>query len=298
MFQTTFPIRPLVLLFALTLLADKYALANEPLSSEQRTQCEQLLLDSLNEQGEWSSVHAAEYLIRLDKRRPVLAAFQPQTENASAPFRIGVWRVLAQAEATLDKQREAIEKIRHVLLDKHATDRLHALESLAKLNEPINSPAELQVVQQMSAANDPGCSFALWRMFQQRPSAQLLQKLTQQLHSPDAVARLRAGFVLSQLDELPAKFHLLAQQTLAKEPIDSAAYPYIASACGNATLKKLLASQDPNHQALAIRELARRSQSIDLDLTQALSAENPLALRQAAAFALLARDTNTSNMQP
>lgn len=279
-----------LLAISVTFLANKKLAAEQPLAPEIRSQCEQVLINSLAASGEWSSVHAAEYLIRLDMASQVLDTFRRQADNATPPFRIGVWRVLAQAEPSQEARHAYVEKIRTVLLDEQATDRLHALESLAKLGVAIQSPAELKVVQQMSVPDDPGCSFALWRLYQQRRTSPIIDRIVQQLDSGDVVARLRAGFVLSQLNDLPEKVRSMTAQALKDEPTNSAAYPYVASACGTAELRKLRTSQDPSHQALAIRELAMRSPEIDSSPPTPLNEGNPLALRQAAAFALLVRD--------
>ncbi|PQO38141.1 hypothetical protein [Blastopirellula marina] len=286
-----------LLAISLTFLTNVKLAAEQPFTPEIRAQCEQVLMNSLAARGEWSSVHAAEYLIRLDMTSQVLDTFRQQAENATPPFRIGVWRVLAQADPSQEARHAYVEKIRTVLLDDQATDRLHALESLAKLGIAIQSPAELKVVQRMSVPDDPGGSFALWRLYQQRPTSPIIDRLVQQLHSEDDVARLRAGFVLSQLKSLPEKARTSAAQALSEEPTDSAAYPYVASACGTAELRKLRTSQDPSHQALAIRELATRSPEIDRSLPTALNESNPLALRQAAAFAILWRDRDSTRIQ-
>ncbi len=290
--NTPFYFQLLLVAVFLTLLKNEVRAEGTTLAPETRANCERILTDSLNAQGEWSSVHGAEYLIRLDMTKQVLAVFRPQSKTASPPFRIGVWRVLAQAEPSADARLAYEQKIRSVLLDEAATDRLHALESLAKLGAPIRSPRELKVVQQMTSSDFPGCSFALWRLYQQRASSPQLEGLVNQLRSPDVIARLRAGFVLSQLENLPATIHSAAIESLSSEPMNSAAYPYMASAAGSTMLQRLLNSEDSSQRALAIRELALRSEEIPLSLPEALENEKSLALRQSAAFALLFRESD------
>ena len=259
--------------------------------------CEQLLIESLSSKGEWTSVHAAEYLIRLGQPEKTLPTFRSQADTAAPPFRIGVWRVLAQAEPTEETRTSYVERIRSVLLNKDAPDRLHALETLAKLAVPIASDQELKVVKQMSAPEDPSCSFALWRLFQHDPSKDLLDALIVQLSLPDPIARLRAGFVLGQLPDTPNSVQSQAEKALAEEPNDSLAYPYVASAAGTEQLRKLLHSAAPDHQALALKELASRSQAIDFPFLEVVDSESPLSLRQAAAFAWL-KQHNTPSPVP
>lgn len=263
--------------------------AEDPLTSDTAARCEQILIESSKASGEWTSVHAAEYLIRLGMAEKTLDTFRAQADNASPPFRIGVWRVLAQAETPAEQREKYIERIRDVLLDEQAIDRLHALESLAKLEAPIESRSELAIVQEMSNPKDAGCSFALWRLHQQRPSVQQLDGLVKQLSSEDSIARLRAGFVLSQLDNVPDKVQTIVQTAMTDEPVDSVAYPYVASAGGSTSLHKLLKSKNPSDQTLAIRELTLRSEAFDFPLGDVLGETHPLSLRQAAAFALLKR---------
>ncbi|PQO42305.1 hypothetical protein [Blastopirellula marina] len=254
--------------------------------------CEQLLVESLSAQGEWTSVHAAEYLIHLNQPEQTVASFRPQADTAQPPFRIGVWRVLAQAEPSQETRTAYVERIRSVLLNKDATDRLHALETLAKLAVPIASDEELKIVQQMSEPEAPGCSFALWRLIQRDSSTESLAALADQLSSVDPVARLRAGFVLSQLGDLPMDVQSQVENAIHDEPQDSIAYPYVASAAGTEQIRKLLHSQDPNHQALALKELAARSITFDYPLPKVVDSESPLSLRQAAAFAWLKQNTS------
>lgn len=269
----------------------------EDTADEFEQTCVSVLVESLSARGEWTSVHAAEYLIRLEQSQKTLVAFRSQADTAEPPFRIGVWRVLAQAETSPETRTAYVERIRSVLLSKDATDRLHALETLAKLAAPIQSERELDIVKNMCAPNDPGCSFAHWRLIQHSSSTKSLHALVEQLRSSDSIARLRAGFVLSQLDDLPKDVRSQVRKAFEEEPQDSIAYPYLASAAGTKEIRKLLHSFNPNHQALALKEMAVRSQRLDFPFSEAVTSESPVSLRQAAAFAWLKQNTTLRPMR-
>ncbi|UUO07838.1 hypothetical protein M4951_05875 [Blastopirellula sp. J2-11] len=261
-------------------------------------QCQAILVESLTAQGEWSSVHAAEYLIHLDEKSPVLSAFLPQADCKTPQYRIGVWRVLAQAEETPDSQKLYVQRIRDVLLDLAAEDRLHALESLAKLNAPITSAAELQIVEQFADSPDySGRSFAIWRLLQKNSTLELVQSLLSELESSDQVRRLRAAFVLGQLNDLPQPIQAKLQSTFAKEPRDSIVFPYLAIAGGEDTLVRLATAENLAHRALALQELTRRRIEFEFDFASNPIDQSPLAYRQAAALALLAEQRKSGVQQ-
>src|SRR5690349_14176244 len=87
------------------------------LSGEQRSQLERILQHSLANRGSWISIHAAEALIELDQSDSVIKAFESQADTSEAPYRIGVWRVLARAQPTRERRDEYVRRIRGVLLD-------------------------------------------------------------------------------------------------------------------------------------------------------------------------------------
>ena len=63
----------------------------------------------------------------------IVELFQPEADTAPAPYRIGVWRVLARSSIG-EEQHRYVERIRAVLHDPQAPDCVSAAESLGKLN--------------------------------------------------------------------------------------------------------------------------------------------------------------------
>ena len=94
-----------------------------------------MLRTSLEHEQRWIKVHAAEALLSSSQPDGVAQAFEGElaAHDAEPEYRVGIWRVLAQA-ADGDRQREPwIRKIVAAFLDTDGPDRLHAAETLGKL---------------------------------------------------------------------------------------------------------------------------------------------------------------------
>ena len=168
------------------------------LSPAERARLVRVLTDASGRR-DFVGVHAAEAL--LDVGLPELArkAFEPQADLTQPAYRIGVWRVMARVETEKARRARYVERIRAVLLDEKATDRVHAVETLAKLNEPIVTDAERRAVETM--ANDPAAGpFALWRLVQAK-DASAMDRLTAALKGSDEIGRNRAAYALQWLRE-------------------------------------------------------------------------------------------------
>ena len=100
-----------------------------------RTQAVQVLRSTLETEQRWIKVHAAEALLSAGQPDGVVRAFEIEfaSHGTEPEYRIGIWRVLAQAAPT-DRQREPwITKIVAAFLNTGGPDRLHAAETLGKL---------------------------------------------------------------------------------------------------------------------------------------------------------------------
>lgn len=95
----------------------------------------EILRHNLETQSQWVKVHAAEYLLWLGHPQGVQETFieQQRLHGNESPYRIGIWRVLAQAATIHETKQTWIDKILEVYGDTAATDRVHAAETLAKL---------------------------------------------------------------------------------------------------------------------------------------------------------------------
>lgn len=93
------------------------------------------LNEVLKTQPEFIKVHAAEFLIWLGHRDEVRKEFLKENElHGDQPkYRIGIWRVLAQTETEEEKKKIWHDKVFNAFGDLNGPDRLHASETLAKL---------------------------------------------------------------------------------------------------------------------------------------------------------------------
>ncbi|HMR18569.1 MAG TPA: hypothetical protein PKA53_04655 [Sphingobacterium sp.] len=94
------------------------------------------LRNLLHSENEWVKVHVAEFLLWenqcVDEVREVFLKEEQQFGH-TPKYRIGIWRVLAQAAADEKDQQYWEDKIITAYNDIEGEDRLHAIETLAKL---------------------------------------------------------------------------------------------------------------------------------------------------------------------
>ena len=90
---------------------------------------------ALDREHRFVKVHAAEYLLSLGYAQGVKEAFtkELQKHGDELQYRVGIWRVLARCDTHGPEQSEWTGKIREVLRNPSAPDRVHAAETLAKL---------------------------------------------------------------------------------------------------------------------------------------------------------------------
>jgi hypothetical protein len=120
--------------------------AREPTPSEAALAWK-VLRDALANESGFLKVHAAEYLLALGARDEVAKAFQEEFRlHPNEPkYRIGIWRVLAQTTDDVRKKNEYVDRIRQAFLDVNGPDRIHAIESLAKLKVNASSLSEREL---------------------------------------------------------------------------------------------------------------------------------------------------------
>lgn len=88
----------------------------------------------LHEQQEWVKVHAAEFLIWSGHPGSVKEAYLEESErfHEKPQYRIGIWRVLAQLSNGNEAARYKAQIV-NAFLDIAGSDRIHAIETMAKL---------------------------------------------------------------------------------------------------------------------------------------------------------------------
>lgn len=102
---------------------------------QQEAESLRILHTNLQKQSEWIKVHTAEFLLWLGYPEGVKEVFLEEERRFEhkTPYRIGIWRVLAQAETRSEKKEKWINKIVQAFIDEFGEDRIHAAETLAKL---------------------------------------------------------------------------------------------------------------------------------------------------------------------
>jgi hypothetical protein len=104
------------------------------------------LRDVMKQESEWVKVHAAEFLIWSGYPEGVKEEFLKEEKlfGDKSQYRIGIARVLAQAAKTEAERRVHTDKILRAFTDLNGTDRIHAIETLAKLKiSPVKGNAQI-----------------------------------------------------------------------------------------------------------------------------------------------------------
>jgi len=214
--------------------------ANEQQDSQGLSETEQkslaILRHALATQNEWVKVHAAEYLIWSGHSQGVkeVCLKEEKLHAARPPYRIGIWRVLAQAAGDATEKKVWTDKIMAVFLDSTATDRTHAAETLAKLKiSPLHDDKHLTEKTLLSPIK-PLALYTLWSISFTSPDSlkaapgkflDLIDKA-----GDEASRKTIPAYALRQIKGLSAKqWEKLAAAALA-EPRESHARIYLLSA--------------------------------------------------------------------
>lgn len=125
------------------------------------------LKNILNTQEKWVKVHAAEFLIWEDLEIDLVKKsflYEEKLFDTVAQYRIGIWRVLNQASKSTAEREIYLKKITAAF--QAGPDSLHALETLAKLKQPI-SLEEPQFANQILQAQEITSFeiYGLWNLY-------------------------------------------------------------------------------------------------------------------------------------
>ena len=181
----------------------------------------------LAEESGWVKVHAAEVLNAYGARDEVRAVFlkEAREHGTQTPYRIGIWRVLAVA----DSRAGWAPKIEAVFLDETAPDRLHALESLGKLDYAARGEA-LAVLRRWRATAGVGeAVFGDWVLAGAGESG-ARDRISAALASAEPVARLRAANTLRLSSQVTALEKARLVRAAEAEPHDTAGCVYVIGA--------------------------------------------------------------------
>jgi hypothetical protein len=189
-----------------------------------------ILHEIMDQEESWVKIHAAEALIAGGEAISIRERFLQLAPTADAlPYRIGIWRVLANTSPTAAERAACVAQVEKVFLNLSNPDRSQAIETLCKLRVRVEGPT-LDLVRQ-TAVDGPVLlrPLALWSLRLANESG-ALEKICALFQSTDPTMRIDAAYALRLLRETdPAALNALARAADA-EPADSRAYPYVISA--------------------------------------------------------------------
>jgi hypothetical protein len=272
------------------------------LAEEERRALLDEIRSAMKTQTGWTQIRAAEALIGQGLSDEVLAVVRPLVDSAPSQERIGVWRVLAQAEPTAEGRQKMVERIWLAFLDANGPDRIHAVEALAKLRATLPEERKRSVAEfsQRPAAE---AAFARW-LLAISGDASARKALVDTLKDRDPVARLRASYALSQLaGPLADSERRALVESASAEASDSPALLTLLGAAGKVGgdrerfRKKLIQamdSADPEWRRQAATYLGDVGDADDETALAALSKDPEPPVRMAAANARLRIDQRVS----
>jgi len=192
------------------------------------------LTDVLKTQSRWVKVHAAEFLLWAGYPTGVKEIYQEEERKYEnePQYRIGIWRVLAQAAITADEKNVYIEKIREAFMDTSGSDRIHAAETMAKLRYAPPIQDSLVTKATLLSPVKPLAWYTQWSVAYTSDDAFISarSRLLTLIQEDDGTGRLIGAFALSNLGGLSDdQWDILYKQSI-DEPDTSIAKIYLLSA--------------------------------------------------------------------
>lgn len=272
----------------------------QPVTPELRERTVASLRDTLATAERWVKVHAAEYLIELSYPQGVYETFQGerQAHESEPKYRIGIWRVLAQAAPDAIERQSWIDRIRAVVTDPQAPDHVHAIETLAKLGDRLETTDLRRAVVAAAESDLPTTAYARWLLAGSGKSTDL-KRLTELLETPDATSRLVTAYALQWMRVADPGVRQKLAAVARAEPVDSPARIYLVSAAWllavdqqssdnfRAMLLTTAEQGAPSDRAVAAAALGQRGTVSDLGILQNWLGDADPDVRANAATAIL-----------
>ncbi len=183
----------------------------------------------------WEKVHAAEFLLNLGYANNVYDIFieEEKQKGDEYYYRIGIWRVLAQASLNPEEKQQWLDSIAKVFKNPKSPDQIHATESLAKLGvSPYTISAET-TDSILNGTHNILWIYTLWgsaytSVMEMSDVKTKLANVVAQKNEPTKVRRL-AAYALRNLKEIGTLNWDLLINAACNEPDSSLAYSYILS---------------------------------------------------------------------
>lgn len=222
---------------------------NSIVSDSLKDQCIQKLREVMNTQSKFVKVHAAEYLLWSGHSEGVRETFMKEEQlfDTARPYRIGIWRVLAQADSNAKEKAIWVGKIMDVFADIHATDRVNAAETLAKLG--ISPLAQYPDITR-KAIESQGTSLSLYSLWAASVSGkdslnECRNKALEiiQSNQSDTLRTTLAAYILRHIGGLNAEEWTMLVTRAFSEPVNSSPKAYLLSAAFMLTPKDSIQSE-------------------------------------------------------
>lgn len=176
-----------------------------------------VLHEALADGKEWVKVHAGEALLWTGHPEGVRESFLQDLPNAGPFYRIGVWRVLAQAASDATERGGYEQKILSVLLDTKAPDRQHAAETLGKLGVASHDAEVVRLAKEETGAFRAMTRWVLANSHDPADEAALAALLD----AEDADARGCAAYALRFFKAILPETYAKLKSAGEREPRDS-----------------------------------------------------------------------------
>jgi SSS family solute:Na+ symporter len=266
---------------------------------ELRNQAIEVLRQVLRQEPEWIKVHAAEFLLALEYPQGVRDLFlhELETHGREPKYRVGIWRVLARAANDDTESNQWKAKIRDVLVDPASPDRLHAMESLAKLGYQV-SPDDARVVEDGSRESSGTMAvFAAWVLTNSgRPGGE--SRLAELLGNADPRTRGVAAYALRHVRNVSPSMRQRLIEAARREPAGSAGRLHLvcaaatyASEAEKGEFKPILLEYIKNgvtsERYLACQAFSHLATTVDLPMLVNLLTDPAADVRSSAAAAIL-----------
>jgi len=216
---------------------------------ELREQAIKAMRQVFEQEHEFVKVHAAEYLLALDYADGIKETFAKEQElhGTEPSYCIGIWRVLARAVSNEQERAKWIDRIRAVVMDPAAANRVGATETLAKLRYKLRDDERASMEQAAKPENGELAPYAAWVLLNSEcPGAEA--RLAELLGSDDVNVRAGAAYALRHQPSIsPATLEKLLA-IVRKEPAESRARIFVVTAA--------VVHAAPNDQTAIKAELA------------------------------------------
>jgi hypothetical protein len=184
----------------------------------------------MDTEASWIKIHAAEALMAGGEAieiRDKFLALAPQAD--SVPFRVGIWRVLANTSPTAEARAKCVAEVEKIYLNAKSPDRSQAIETLCKLRVRVSDAVLEDVRRNVSDPTAPLHAISLWSA-RLADEPQSLDHLIAALGSVKDDDRAIAAYSLRFLRETdPTLLRALASAADAEKP-GTRAYAYLLSA--------------------------------------------------------------------